>query len=146
VRVALLDTNVWVSALINPTGYPAQLQIAWQRGQFEVVTSLTLLEELAEVLTRPRIAKKYNLSPQEIQEFITLLFQRAYITYPTGTVHECRDPDDDIVLETALLGSAQYVVSRDDDLKGDADLVERLRARGIQVVTVQNFLNQLKSE
>lgn len=60
--VALLDTNVWVSALINPHGFPARLVAAWLAEQFDVVVSIPLLEEIADVLTRPRIQNKYGSS------------------------------------------------------------------------------------
>jgi putative PIN family toxin of toxin-antitoxin system len=143
VPVALIDTNVWVSAFINPAGHPAQLRQAWYEQRFEVVVSPPLLDELADVLTRPRITRKYPILDTDVSEFLVLLLQRARLVLPTGRIHECRDPDDDIVLETAILGDAEFVVSRDDDLKGDRDLIERLRDRGVEVVTVQQFLDRL---
>jgi putative PIN family toxin of toxin-antitoxin system len=143
VPVVLIDTNVWVSALINPAGQPAQLRQAWYEGRFEVVISPPLLDELADVLTRPRITRKYLLTAADVAEFLILLAQRSRLTYPTGELHECRDPDDDVVLETAIQGKAEYVVSRDDDLKRDQDLIERLQARGITVLSVQRFLDKL---
>lgn len=59
--VALFDTNVWVSALLNPSGIPARLITRWTQGDFTVVTSLPLLEELSEVLSRPRLKRKYQI-------------------------------------------------------------------------------------
>lgn len=58
-------------------------------------------------------------------------------------MHECRDPDDDLILETAILGQAQYAVSRDDDIKRDLDLLDHLRAHGVTVSSVQQFLAKL---
>jgi putative PIN family toxin of toxin-antitoxin system len=69
----LVDTNVWVSALINPYGYPARLKEAWAHGKFQAVVSITLLDELAEVLSRPRIRDKYEVDEDEISEFLRLL-------------------------------------------------------------------------
>lgn len=71
--VVLLDTNVWVSAFINPHGLPARLRDAWAAGRFDVVVSYPLLEEIADVLTPPRIQTKYGLSPEEIAQFLRLL-------------------------------------------------------------------------
>lgn len=82
--VVLVDTNVWVSALINPHGYPARLKDAWVKGQFQVVVSVPLLDELAEVLARPRIRDKYGLDTHEIGEFLRLLSVRALKVTPTG--------------------------------------------------------------
>lgn len=141
--VVLLDTNIWVSAFINPHGFPARLKDAWMAGQFDVVVSIPLLEEIADVLTRPRIQTKYGLSTEEIEQFLRLLQERATHVTPTGEFHLCRDPDDDLILETAVLGDARYAVSRDDDLKGDDDLVAQMRSRGVEVLTVQHFLERL---
>lgn len=141
--VVVLDTNVWVSALLNPHGRPARLKDAWLAGRFQVVVSIPLLEEIADVLTRPRIQSKYGLSTEEIVQFLRLLQEHAIHVSPTGELHLCRDSDDDLILETAILGGAQYAVSRDDDLKGDTDLAAQMRSRGIEVLTVQRFLEWL---
>ena len=141
--VVLLDTNIWVSAFINPHGFPARLKDAWMAGQFDIVVSIPLLEEIADVLTRPRIQIKYGLSSGEIEQFLRLLQERAIHVTPKGELHLCRDPDDDLILETAVLGEARYTVSRDDDLKGDSDLVAQMRSRGVEVLTVQHFLERL---
>jgi putative PIN family toxin of toxin-antitoxin system len=50
---ALVDTNVWVSALLNPHGFPAKVLEALKTDQFELVLSEPLLAELLEVLSRP---------------------------------------------------------------------------------------------
>lgn len=141
--VVLLDTNVWVSALINPRGQPARLLQYWYADRFAVAVSLPLLEEIGDVLTRPRIARKYPITAEQVAEFLRLLTQRAHIVVPSGTLHECRDPEDDLIIETALLAQAQYVVSRDDDIKRDLDLIEHLRAHGLVVASVQQFLDRL---
>lgn len=143
--VVLVDTNVWVSALINPHGYPARLKAAWVQGQFEAVVSIPLLDELAEVLARPRIRIKYGLDDQEISEFLRLLAVRSRRVTPQGQLHVCRDPDDDLILETALLGQASYAVSRDDDMKRDQDLIAQMEAHGVKVLSVQQFVDRLSS-
>jgi predicted nucleic acid-binding protein len=55
----------------------------------------------------------------------------------------CRDPDDDILLEIAIRGGARYLVTRDDDLKRDLDLVHQMKASGVRVVSVSQFLATL---
>ena len=139
----LLDTNVWVSAFINPAGPPARLARAWLDGRYEVVVSLPLLDELADVLTRPHLTRKYPIAAGDVEEFLQLLIRRSQIVVPTGSIRECRDPDDDLILETAILGQAQYTVTRDDDIKRDRDLIDHLRARGIAVLSVRQFLDKL---
>ncbi|MBI4605991.1 MAG: putative toxin-antitoxin system toxin component, PIN family [Planctomycetes bacterium] len=142
--VVLVDTNVWVSAFLNPRGSPARIRKAWYAGRFDAVMSAPLLEELADVLARPRIVRKYGLSTKEIEQFIRLLGQGGIPVPVTGSLRECRDPDDDVVLETAVAGKAKYVVTRDDDIKRDEDLIARLSTRGVVVLSVRQFLEKLE--
>ncbi len=143
--VVLVDTNVWVSALINPRGHPAQVVDAWQDGRFDVVMSPQLLEELTEVLHRPRIQQKRHIAEQDVQNLLDLLAVQAIKVETTGELAVCRDPDDDVVLETAMSGHARYAVTRDDDLKTDADLLKQMQAHNISVVSVRQFLSLLEN-
>ena len=144
-KPVLVDTNVWVSALINPHGYPAKLKDAWLNNKFHVIVSIPLLKEIAEVLHRPRIKNKYQITDAHIERFLTLLSQKAIHVEVSGNFRICRDPDDDIILETALLGKAKYMVSRDDDIKSDADLIAKMQDKGITVYTVSHFLKELSN-
>ncbi len=145
-RRLVIDTNVWVSAILNPHGFPAQILTALATGQFTLVTSAALLEELADVLARPRIALRYGVTQADIDDLVALLRQRATVVTVTGTIHVCRDPDDDVILETAMRGRADTVVSRDEDIKGDAELVQLLQEEGIEVLSVQRCLDILDIE
>ena len=62
-KKVIVDTNIWVSALINPFGPPARIRNLWKEDKFDLIISQPLLVELVEVLNRPRIKDKYNLSP-----------------------------------------------------------------------------------
>ena len=59
---AVIDTNIWVSALLHPSGFPATLRKSFEEGTFHSVISEPMLLELAEVLSRPRIKEKYAIS------------------------------------------------------------------------------------
>ena len=67
---AVVDTNVWVSALLNPRGHPALVLDAFRNGLFTPILSRPLIEELIEVLGRPRIVDKYGLKPEEVAEYM----------------------------------------------------------------------------
>jgi putative PIN family toxin of toxin-antitoxin system len=112
-------------------------------GEFQIVVSVALLDELANVLSRPRIRDKYHLKTEDIKEFLRLIVEKSITVTTTGTLHLCRDPDDDLMLETALNGNAKFAVSRDDDLKRDQELISRMLEHGIEVLSVQRFLERL---
>lgn len=126
----LVDTNVWISAFINASGAPAQVLAAFLAERFVPVVSDALLEEIRDVLDRPRIRRRWNLRAADVASVLVLLPDRAIQVTPIGDLHLCRDPDDDILLETAVLGGARYFVSRDDDVKRDPQLIARLEDRG----------------
>lgn len=145
-RLVVIDTSVWVSAFLNRKGFPARIKDAWVDGQFEVVLSSPLLQEISQVLHRPRIKDKYALVEDEIAQFIELLLRRAVLVAIGGQLKLCRDPRDNMFLETAIVAGAEYLVSRDDDLKGDSDLIEHMGAHGVEVISVSHFLHEIGNE
>jgi putative PIN family toxin of toxin-antitoxin system len=142
-RRVVVDTNVWVSALLNPRGFPAQVLEALKQRRFIPISSPPLIEELREVLARPRL-RRYGIREEDVEELIALLTDRAIWVEPTGKLHLCHDPDDDLILETALLGLAGAMVTRDDDIKRDLELLRWMREQGIPVLSVSQFLELLK--
>ena len=140
----LLDANVWISAFLNPFGHPAQLRTAWLKNRFVAVVAPALLEEIRTILSQPRLTRKYALFGAEIEQFLELLLVRSLVVFPTGAFKGCRDPRDNFLLETALLGRAEYLVSRDDDLKRDVELMGAMEKEGIRILSVQKFIRHLK--
>ena len=140
-----VDTNVWVSGTLNPRGRPAEIRRALERDEFVLVTSQPLLDELADVLARPRMVSKYGVTAADLAQLLALLLAKAEIVAVAGALQLCRDPDDDVVLETAVNGQADVLVTRDEDMSRDLDLIALLEARGIRVLTVQRFLDELES-
>jgi uncharacterized protein len=143
---AVVDTNVWVSAFLNTTGFPAQVLKAYAEGRFTLVMSEPLLEELADVLSRPRIARRHGRPPERVAALVDALRERAALVPVTGMVRVCRDPDDDVVIETAIEGRADALVSRDDDLTQARKVIEALDRAGIRVLSVRRFLEELRGE
>ena len=138
---AVIDTNIWISALLNPYGYPAKLRKAFEKGLFEIVISEPILEEIADVLSRPRLKKKYGLAEIDIHELLLLIEERAEHVLIVGDVSVCRDKDDDFIIETAIKGKAACLVTRDDDLKADIEVKNFLSQFDISILSVSKFLN-----
>ena len=78
-------------------------------------------------------------------ERLVALTRRAAIELAevSGSVHLCRDPRDDMFIETAVAGRADVLVSRDDDLKRAPEVATILAEHGIRVLSVQQFLDLL---
>ena len=140
---AVIDTNIWVSALLNPHGFPAKILKGFKRNLFQSVVSEPMLEELVEVFNRPRIKDKYEITENEIKELIILIEEKSEHIFPSGTLELCRDKDDNVILETAISGRVEYLVTRDDDLKFDLNVSDFLERNSITVISVSKFLSIL---
>ena len=138
---AVIDTNIWVSSFINPFGFPARLRKAFSEGAFHLVISEPMIEELGDVLARPRIRDRYGITDEDIHGLLTLIEELADNALLTGEVNICRDKDDNAVIETAIKGQAQYLITRDDDIKFDEKVASYLSTHGVTVVSLSRFLS-----
>ena len=130
------DTNIWFRALFRRSSYPGQVMDAWLADRFTLVTSEPLLAELADVLTRPITVRKCGITPEQADHFLASMRLLAEMVPITGTQQFCRDSDDDMFIETAIVGHATAIVSQDDDLLA-------MRIPGIRVMTAGEFLRLL---
>jgi uncharacterized protein len=109
---ATVDTNIWVSSMISRQGgAPARLRAAYLAGRFTLVTSEPLMDELAGVLSRPRFVLQYGVTPDEIDELVGYMRENAHIVVPAGAVRICHGADDDVVIETAILSIADFLMA-----------------------------------
>jgi uncharacterized protein len=136
----VIDTNIWISSLLNPFGFPARLRKSFEEGVFNVVISELILEELVEVLNRPWLKTKYGISEDDIKELLILIEERAETVLLSGDITICRDKDDNVVIETAIKGQADFLVTRDDDIKFDKTVSSFLKKYGISVISIAKFL------
>lgn len=107
----VLDTNTLVSALITKGTPPDQLYQAWLRDDIEIVTSVAQLEEVIEVLARPKI-RRY-VDPDEAAQMVIASGLRATVLGHVPVVSRSPDPKDDPILAAAVAGDVDLVVSGD---------------------------------
>jgi putative PIN family toxin of toxin-antitoxin system len=94
--------------------------------------------ELRNVLRRTHFDRYTTRARRE--EFLRSLILRAEPVEITETVRACRDPEDDKILELAINGDADYIVT------GDSDLLVMNPFRGIAVIQPAEFLTVVGSE
>lgn len=97
-----------------------------------ILMSITLSEELDDVLGRPRFDR--YISRQERDEFLQALLDESELVEIVEPIRICRDPKDDKILELAVIGNTEYVVT------GDADLLALNPFRGIAIIAPAEFL------
>ncbi len=109
----VLDTNVLLSAF-GWRGSPFEILRRTLQGQFCLLVSPALLEELQRVLSYP----KFGFSEIDIARFLLTISEGAEIVFPPQRLSVvAQDPADDRILECALAGAAHFIVSGDSHLK-----------------------------
>jgi putative PIN family toxin of toxin-antitoxin system len=137
---AVLDTNVLISAVLS-SGTPYETYRSWQDGLFELIISLPLVSELQDVLARPHIREHVRWSSSRVDELFTAIQDEAVWVYPEHEINRVTtDPDDNRVLEAAVDGRADYIVT------GDRHLLDLQEHGGIEIVTPAQFLAILTTE
>jgi uncharacterized protein len=133
----VFDTNVMVSALLFDESKPAQaFSAALDRGC--ILLSHSVLKELTEVLGREKL--RPYLVPEEREQFIIALLKESLFIDINETIQVCRDPEDDKILELAVNGRADCIIT------GDKDLLVLNPFRKIPIIRPDEFLTSIMSQ
>jgi len=133
----IVDTNILIRAVIMPSGTVGPVITRLRDGDYTLVYSAPLIDEVLEKLTLPRIREKYHLNDQDIDDLLALIALRGELVTPTRKVKICRDPQDDMFIEAALAGNAEVVVT------GDEDLLTLMEFETVRFITPRLFLARL---
>ena len=131
---AVIDTNIWISFLIGKL--LAGLDDYILDGLFEVVISDEQLEEITTVLRRSKFRKHF--SADDIDELLSLLYKSVRIVTIHHTITDCRDAKDNFILETAIRGLADYIIT------GGKDLLVLNPYRGKKIIGFREFEDIIK--
>jgi putative PIN family toxin of toxin-antitoxin system len=134
---AVIDTRVFVSALIRKQGTTGDVLGALRDGRFTAIYTTDIVVEIIDVLGRAKFRMKYHNEPDDITILVNLIRLRGELVTPTQKVTACRDPKDDKLLEAALAAKADCIVS------GDADLLVLNPFEDIPVLRPAEFLARL---
>jgi len=103
----VIDTNVLVSALLHAGGLPETVINLAVSGHVQWVASDPILAEYAAVLLRPRLA----IDPDKAADAMARIRAATSLVMPTVRIAAASDPDDNMFLECAQAGDADYVVT-----------------------------------
>jgi len=135
----VLDTNIIVSALIRPGGDLEPVLRSLRDGEYTILYAQRSLDELMDVLARPRIRDKYGLTTDDdVESILALILLRGEAVVASKEIVACRDPKDDLFLNVAVSGQADAIVS------GDEDLLVLHPFEGIPILSPAEFLTRLR--
>jgi len=126
---AVLDTNVIISGLGRASSVPGQILYQWRRNSYELIVSPLLLAEYQRALSYPHVQRFVGLSASRIAEALTGFSVAGIFVDPEEVAAVVSaDPDDDVVIATAVAGNADYIIS------GDRHLLALGGYKGIRIV------------
>ena len=126
----VLDTNVVMSALLWRGKPYLLLHATRQRSDVQLVSSAALLEELADVLTRPSATKRLALIGKTVHEVLADYVEAIELVEPAEVPRVVpSDADDDHVIAAAVAAGATLIVS------GDSDLLSMGSHQGIEIIS-----------
>ena len=130
----VLDTNIFISSFF--WGNPRKIMIRIIDGKDTLFFSNEILREIFFVMTRP----KFNMSHSQINLFVDSIEEVACHVTSLGVIQGvCRDSDDDKILECAVLGNVDFMIS------GDNDLLSLKEFRGIPIMTASEYIEKVEN-
>jgi putative PIN family toxin of toxin-antitoxin system len=108
--IVVIDSNLFLSALISPHGAPARVMEAWEEGRFRVVTCKEQIDELRRASRYPKL--RSILKPHLVGKMLNTL-QRADVYETFKRKHTAEDPYDAYLLDLAEAAGAQYLLTGD---------------------------------
>jgi uncharacterized protein len=136
-RSAVSDSSVLISAFLTPKGVPDRVLDAAERGDFALCLSAEILAETAAALLgNPKLQARYGFDQAAVEAFCDGLAASAEMVADLPALQTVpADPQDDMVVATAVAAKAEYLVT------GDRKHLLSLGAyKGIQIVTPRQFL------
>jgi putative PIN family toxin of toxin-antitoxin system len=131
----VLDTNLLVSRYLSPRGTPALLFDLWECGLIILLVPEAILDEYRRVLRYPHLRDRHHLNDDEIDNLVADIEELSVLVKPEIVVDAVRaDESDNRILECAVAGGADYIVS------GDNHLLSLGSYQGVQIVRAADFL------
>lgn len=124
----VLDTNVIISALVFAGKPRAILQMVIQKKVIGVISPY-LLSELFTILST-----KFEFNESKLTLLERKIKQKFTLVYPKKEITVCRDKADNRVLETAIEGKCNFIIT------GDKDLLVLAKHGRIAIVTPDQYL------
>ena len=131
----VLDTNILISAALRRQGLPRAVLDAVRAVNGVLLFSSETFDELRSRLHRPKFDRYVSREGRSI--YLAQLVVVSEWVSITGAKLGCRDPDDDKLLETALVGEADCLIT------GDRDLLAVYPFHDIPILTPAGFLEIL---
>jgi len=140
IQTVIVDTNVFVSALLKADTAPREIIRQCLQGKAKPIMGNALLAEFEALMQRDKIFKNSPLSAQERQALLSAFFRCCeWVSVYFLWRPNLKDEADNHVLELAVAGGATHIITGNTkDFKG-----AELRFPHIEIITPRLFLTQV---
>ena len=142
----VLDTNILVRAnpKASPQGLARDLLLTIVAGPHVLILSSAILVEIRRVLTYPRVQARWPLTEEAVGTYLDVLEAAGVLVeLPEVSPAIVSDPDDDPILQTAILGRADVLCTRDEAFR--YHVVEHVcAAHGVRILDDISLLQELR--
>lgn len=130
--IVIQDSNIWISYLIG-SQYGSLID-ALDNPDFQFIICKELVDELKDVTKRPKFRKWFT---EEAAQAIVDLIEEKCILLPINNIPQplVRDPKDQYLINLALQGKADFLVSNDDDITSLKDSFSQF-----EILTLAEFM------
>ena len=111
-------------------GTPRLLLQAAREKRIDLFSSTPMLAELTDILGRHKFANKIAASGLTIDQLVDGYAQLAALVHSSPVPRIAPDPDDDVVIGTAIAAKAELIVT------GDKPLLTVIEHQGVKIVSV----------
>jgi putative PIN family toxin of toxin-antitoxin system len=129
---AVFDTNIFVSALMFPGGRAEAALMKVIEGDVELFVSKSIIHEVLDVLSR-----KFDRDPEELARVAVYLTDVGKVVQPKSKLTVLRDEPDNRILECAIAGRADVIVT------GDQAMLALGKYKDVSIVTLKDFLTDV---
>jgi putative PIN family toxin of toxin-antitoxin system len=131
----VFDSNVFITAFVIPGSQGERAFLLARRKRFVLHTSIAILTE-----TAGRLRQKFGQHEDDIKQALRQISRAAVVSKPTTKLSVIEDEADNRILECALDGQVDLIVT------GDRHLLKLRRFEGIAIVRLADFLRMFPKE
>ena len=135
-KKTVIDTNLWISFLISKNPLPIEFLLL--SNKIDVLFSNNLLEEFINVSSRDKFRNYFPVD--DILNLSLLLHKHSNFIEVSTDIKLCRDEKDDFLLNLAVDGKADYLIT------GDKDLLVLKKIEKTKILTYSDFINEMEKK
>jgi len=135
--LVLLDSNVFISALLSLYGAPARIVDQWRDGGFQLLTCQHQIDEIRATSRTPKFRDR--LQPHLVGRMLNHLYSATVWPGPLPRKHEAADPGDSYLLDLIDAAQPDYAVTGDKR----SGLLQLDRLGRTKILSAKSFLSQM---